>query len=192
MAALKVAKSELRKSLKRAIMGLNEVDRHQQSISLCQKLIATSAYQSSKRVSVFISMNDEVDTTPIIHDVLKTNRLLYVPWYDPNNVTMKMLRVTSLDDYNSLPMTKWGVKQPVGDDDREESHDLDLVVTPGLGFTMDGKRIGRGKGYYDNYLSKCRASGHTAITIAMAFSVQICDELPTGSHDMTLDHVIHL
>jgi len=38
MAALKVAKSELRKSLKRAIMGLSEVDRHQQSVSLCQKV----------------------------------------------------------------------------------------------------------------------------------------------------------
>ena len=27
---------------------------------------------------------------------------------------MKMLRITSLDDYNSLPMTTWGVKQPAG------------------------------------------------------------------------------
>jgi len=84
MAALKAAKSEVRKSLKRAIAGLSEVDRRQQSVSLCQKVIGsilthyilipaifqlmeTSAYQSSKRVSVFISMNDEVDTTSIIH-----------------------------------------------------------------------------------------------------------------------------
>ena len=44
MAALKVAKSELRKSLKRAIMGLNEVDRHQQSISLCQKVRGAILY----------------------------------------------------------------------------------------------------------------------------------------------------
>ena len=29
--------------------------------------MATSAYQSSKRVSVFLSMTDEVETMPIVH-----------------------------------------------------------------------------------------------------------------------------
>jgi len=38
MAALKAAKSELRKSLKKAIMSLSESERHQQSIALCQKV----------------------------------------------------------------------------------------------------------------------------------------------------------
>jgi len=29
--------------------------------------MATSAYQCSKRLSVYLSMTDEVDTTPILH-----------------------------------------------------------------------------------------------------------------------------
>ena len=68
---------------------------------------------------------------------------------------MKMLRITSLDDYNQLPLTSWNIKQPAsegitlmsvlidyimwatGDDGREDSltEGLDLIVMPGLGFT---------------------------------------------------------
>ena len=29
---------------------------------------------------------------------------------------------------------------------------LDLILCPGLGFTKEGSRIGRGKGYYDKYI----------------------------------------
>jgi len=35
---------------------------------------------------------------------------------------MKMLRITSLDDYNSLPMTTWGVKQPAGEGIPPKNH----------------------------------------------------------------------
>ena len=43
------------------------------------------------------------------------HRSLYVPWYDSNSSLMKMLRVTSLDDYDQLPMTTWNIKQPASE-----------------------------------------------------------------------------
>ena len=38
MSALKAAKNEVRRSLKKAILGLSEAERSRQSVALCQKV----------------------------------------------------------------------------------------------------------------------------------------------------------
>ena len=45
MAALKAAKTEVRRRLKKAIMSLGESERHRQSVELCQKVIGKSRDQ---------------------------------------------------------------------------------------------------------------------------------------------------
>ena len=62
---------------------------------------------------------------------------------------------------------------------------------PGLGFTASGDRIGRGKGYYDGYLQKCRNHRLSPLTIALAFNEQICDKIPVGDSDQKLDFVLY-
>lgn len=70
---------------------------------------------------------------------------------------------------------------------------LDLIIVPGLGFTSDGKRLGRGKGYYDKCLEeyKKKYPRNHLKTIGLAFSQQICDKIPTNRHDCLLDFVVH-
>lgn len=61
----------------------------------------------------------------------------------------------------------------------------DLLVVPGLAFTKNGKRLGRGKGHYDRYLSQ-----HNPHTVSVAFSWALLDDLPTEPHDVLIDKVI--
>ena len=62
---------------------------------------------------------------------------------------------------------------------------------PGLGFTKEGARLGRGKGYYDTYLTKCEAKyGRMPYTIALAYKEQICADIPMDAHDRFLDEVL--
>lgn len=62
---------------------------------------------------------------------------------------------------------------------------------PGLAFSRDGARLGRGKGYYDTYLEKClHEQGHIPPTIALAFYQQICSEVPMSQHDRKVDLVL--
>lgn len=67
---------------------------------------------------------------------------------------------------------------------------LDLIVMPGLGFSRQCDRLGRGKGYYDTYLQKCEDAGYKPFTVALAYNEQICDSIPTDTHDKQLDHVL--
>lgn len=61
----------------------------------------------------------------------------------------------------------------------------DVLVIPGLAFTKDGCRLGRGKGFYDRYLTN-----FTGLKIGVCFECQIYDQLPTNEHDQRLDWLI--
>jgi len=63
---------------------------------------------------------------------------------------------------------------------------LDLVVVPGVAFTRDGARLGRGRGYYDRYLSR---PGLRAFCVGVCFAHQLVDTLPVEPHDRTMDAV---
>ena len=69
---------------------------------------------------------------------------------------------------------------------------LDLIIVPGLGFTKEGHRLGRGKGYYDTYQKRCvDETGVKPVTIALAFKEQICEHIPTNDDDVNVDYVIY-
>lgn len=69
---------------------------------------------------------------------------------------------------------------------------LDFVVVPGLAFTVKGHRLGRGKGYYDVFLDKCRKIQSTPpITVALAFSQQVVPYVPSDKDDISVDHVLY-
>lgn len=56
---------------------------------------------------------------------------------------------------------------------------------PGVGFDLNGARLGRGKGYYDRYLE-----GHDGLKIGLAWSEQIVEKIPVESHDCHMDFII--
>ena len=63
---------------------------------------------------------------------------------------------------------------------------------PGLGFTPCGKRLGRGKGYYDTYLRKYRMKFNTLpFTIALSYYQQICHDIPMSELDIPISKVIY-
>ena len=62
---------------------------------------------------------------------------------------------------------------------------LDLVLVPGVAFDAQGRRLGRGKGFYDRLLAKVR--GHKC---GVAFDVQIVSGLPEEPHDVRVDSIL--
>lgn len=73
---------------------------------------------------------------------------------------------------------------------------VDLVIVPGLCFTTQGHRLGRGKGYYDQYLRKLSCfrkemNLKSAVTVGLAFNEQIVATIPVAEFDMTIDIVLY-
>ena len=64
---------------------------------------------------------------------------------------------------------------------------VDVVIVPGLAFTLRGDRLGQGGGWYDRFLAGLRPD---AVTIGVGFREQLVDHLPVEPHDIRLDHVV--
>merc|ERR1712212_256895 len=121
----------------------------EQSQNLVKKLLAVPAYEDAKSVCLYLSLPTEVDTEALVYDVLQKNKKCYVPRYYSGGRCMDMVLIKDAEDLASLPLTKWGIRQPGETDEREEAlavGGIDLLVVPGLAFTSVGARLGRGGG----------------------------------------------
>lgn len=80
-----------------------------------------------------------------------------------------------------------------------------MILLPGVAFTLDGKRLGHGMGYYDKFLHhyfdqnphRSRTStqpnestSERTTLIGLAFKEQIQDDVPVTDEDVILDGVI--
>lgn len=63
---------------------------------------------------------------------------------------------------------------------------IDVAVIPGMAFDRLGHRLGRGKGYYDRFLSRVPL----IYKIGVCFPWQVVDRVPTDQHDMPMDEVL--
>ncbi|KAM5291889.1 5-formyltetrahydrofolate cyclo-ligase-like [Ctenodactylus gundi] len=192
-AAVRSAKRRLRAELKERLRALSLEERQRQSRLLAQKVIAHSQYQNSQRISIFLSMQDEIDTEEIIKDIFQQGKACFIPRYQLQGSRMDMVRLMSTDEIASFPKTSWNISQPAEDDVREDALStggLDLIFMPGLGFDSHGHRLGRGGGYYDAYLRRCEQQHARPYTIALAFREQLCAQVPVGELDVPVDEVL--
>ncbi|XP_037080242.1 5-formyltetrahydrofolate cyclo-ligase-like [Pollicipes pollicipes] len=190
----KIAKGVLRQKVKEEIAKLSMEERIRQSQVVTKNLMALPQYQQSKRVSVYLNMQDEIQTGDILRDILQSGKQCFIPRYESGSSRMDMVRLHSLADFDSLPLTKWKIKQPPLAEAREEalaSGGLQLVLVPGLAFTRAGHRLGRGRGYYDRFLSRCRqAQSEPPCTVALAFRQQVLEHVPVEESDVPIDLVL--
>ncbi|MBN1892801.1 MAG: 5-formyltetrahydrofolate cyclo-ligase [Clostridiales bacterium] len=66
---------------------------------------------------------------------------------------------------------------------------IDVMLVPGMAFGRSGMRLGRGKGYYDRYLSRLE-SRKRPVTIGTGYDFQVMDTVPADASDMRMDHLV--
>ncbi|XP_072837682.2 5-formyltetrahydrofolate cyclo-ligase isoform X1 [Pogona vitticeps] len=195
MASVQAAKRALRAELKRRLRALGEDEKRRQSGRLARQVMQHARYQASQRIAVFLSLPDEIQTAEIIKDIFQQGKECFIPRYQPQSNHMDMVKLASYQEIASLPVTSWNIHQPAEEDVREEAlsaaEGLDLILMPGLGFDRTGNRLGRGKGYYDAYLSRClQHPKGKPYTIALAFKEQMCESVPVSENDIKVDEVL--
>ena len=121
---------------------------------------------------------DEVDIRPFIDQLVAEGKTVLLPKVTGDE-TMELRRYTSRAD---LQEGAFHIMEPIGEvfDDYEK---IDVALVPGMAFDAAGHRLGRGKGYYDRFLS---AHPHL-YKIGICFPFQRVAEVPSESHDVLMD-----
>jgi len=148
------------------------------SKKIAKNLFSLDAFNEKTKIMFFVSFGNEVHT----HDMIKKclgKKTVIVP-----KTFGDYLLPCKINSLKELRVFELGILEPV----KEEFFpvkEIDVVIVPGLAFTTRGERIGYGKGYYDKFLSVCKAT-----KIGLAFEEFIIDEIPTDKHDVTVDFVV--
>lgn len=107
-------------------------------------------------------------------------------WCFPK-ITSNAMSFLKIEDYNQL---QWvadplGFRYPASGADVGPQQ-LDVILVPGLGFSSYGERLGRGKGYYDQYLAKFKG-----LIIGVCFDCQWTEgHLPVDDWDIKMNYII--
>lgn len=178
---------EDKKSLRRRMLerraGIAPEERERASRAAAAHLTATPAFQDAKRVAVFLSFGDEIDTWGIVSAAWQRGKEVWAPKVDQKARVLRWGRVRSRDDL--VPGPYRGILEPA---QAVTADDVcpDLVIVPGLAFDRDGYRVGYGGGYYD----RCLAGWPGAARYGYAFAWQRVDRVPREPHDVPMDALV--
>lgn len=138
-------------------------------------------YHTAQTVFLYNSMPDEVNTHGLIASLHKQGRHVLLPRMK-NEEDLEL--VTYQGKLSMRLSEKYNIMEPEGEPFTEYDS-IDLAIIPGLAFTQDGERLGRGKGYYDRLLAKMP----TVYKLGLCFPFQILDSIPTDENDVLMDEV---
>lgn len=172
-------KKELRSHIKALKRQHTKVSLIEQSSLILNKLESHKDFIEAKTVMLYSSLPDEVQTIGFIEKWRHKKRIIL-----PTVVGDDIIPVELTDD-TDFAIGDFNILEP---QNKPYNGSYDLIIVPGVAFDKDGNRIGRGKGYYDRFLSK-----HMNIKrIGICFDFQLIEEVPTEENDIRMHEIISL
>ena len=162
-----------RSTIKQRRLQLTEEEVTKKSSECVSKVLEFPEFLEAKTVCVYISTNNEIDTSEIIEYCLKNGKKVAAPRVDGDTMDFYYF-----DKPEDLAQGAFNIWEPVGE--QRVTDERSLVIIPGIAFDLSCNRIGYGKGYYDKYLSD-----HPKMKrIALAYDFQIVAKIKQEVHDI--------
>ncbi|HXG46036.1 MAG TPA: 5-formyltetrahydrofolate cyclo-ligase [Methylomirabilota bacterium] len=176
-------KISLRRQLRAEMARHPAAERVALSARLCDLLRQQAQWQQARAVLFFVPRLDEPDVLPLLAEFLGRGGLAVLPAFSESSSTYELRAVgdTSAD----LVPGRHGIPQPGPWCASVAANRLDLVLVPGVGFDLAGRRLGRGQGVFDRLLADV-----SAWKCGVAFDWQVVAELPVEPHDVLLNSIL--
>jgi 5-formyltetrahydrofolate cyclo-ligase len=178
-------KGSLRTHYLKLLKEQNKEERSRKSRLIAEQFWKLPAVQKARGILFYASMPGEVDTLAMIEKAIFSGKRVSLPIVEQIQRKLIPTLISSMEDVHE---STYGIAQPHFDPDKALAlKDLEVVIVPGLAFDKQNHRLGRGKGYYDRFLSTLPK---TVTTVGLAFDFQLTESLPTEAHDMRLQQII--
>ncbi len=171
-------KKKIRQLIRQRKAEIPAEERQRLSETLCQKVLSTLHWQQAETILLYHALPDEVDTSLLLEEALKTGKTVLLPVVNGENLDLRL--------YTGETATgSFAIEEPIGPL-FTAFEKIDLAIIPGMAFDGKGNRLGRGKGYYDRLLP----SLSMAYKLGICFPFQLVESIPAEVHDIKMDAVI--
>jgi 5-formyltetrahydrofolate cyclo-ligase len=170
-------KSRWRDTMRGRLKIISPSERHWRSLRICEQL--PPLFSGKRVLALFAPTLTEPDLDLLWDLGLWASHLVSYPRCEGSTLSFRPVSALS-----ELVPGRFGIRESVAGPALAE---LDLIVVPGLAFTAEGSRLGRGVGFYDRFLSTIPP---TTVKIGVCFEFQKVSEVPQESHDVKMDAVV--
>ncbi|PYI93527.1 MAG: hypothetical protein DMF03_00655 [Verrucomicrobia bacterium] len=152
------SKETVRAQMRERLRALTPDDRALRSRVICERVAELPVWKSARVAMLFEPINSEPHITTLVEELRRRGSEIIVI-------------LPTAREHDDIPIVS-----PV-----------DLVLVPGLAFTRDGGRLGRGGGFFDRFLARRTPR---AAKIGVCFNFQIVSSLLLEAHDIKVGVVV--
>lgn len=177
------AKQQLRRQIREKLKTIPASDKQSLSRQAAELLSLQSRWQQAKSILFHAPIPGELDLWGLVSEALNSGRTVALPRFVAEDNLYIVCEIDNLD--GDLQPGQFGIREPSEDCRQISLNRLDLILVPGVAFDLQGRRLGRGKGYYDQLLAEVRGP-----ICGVAFDEQIVTEVPLEPHDVVVDCIL--
>lgn len=178
----KARKRELRSELIAARARLSQEERFARSQQVAERADALPLLAQAHVVALYAALGTEVDAGVLFRRL----QARHVRCVFPRTVAGERKLVFCACEPWELVRGPLGAAEPPPGAREVALGEIDAFVIPGIGFSEDGLRLGRGGGYYDVTLKQAPR----AARVGVGYDLQVLPVLPRDPHDVPLDAVV--
>ncbi|WP_179194782.1 5-formyltetrahydrofolate cyclo-ligase [Bacillus sp. EAC] len=176
-------KKHIRTSMIKNIKELSKLDRDKRSKQIIDQLMEIDVWKNADIVATTMPMEHEINTNYLIQSCWMQNKTVVVPKCNHKTREMQFFKIKSFSD---LQVGYFGIQEPIEDScEKISKENIDLIVVPGVAYTIKGDRLGYGGGFYDRYLEN-----YNGDLVSLAYEIQIIETIPTEKHDCSIPIII--
>jgi 5-formyltetrahydrofolate cyclo-ligase len=176
-------KTEWRRRFRAGLKELSREQREEDSARARDLLRRQTAWQQAGAVLFYAPTTVELDLWPMLDEALQSGKAVALPGFVAELGTYQAFAIS--DAGRDCAPGKFGIAEPGAHCPPMPLKRLDLALAPGLGFDVSGRRLGRGRGFYDRLLAEM-AGGKCGV----AFDQQVVGQIPAARHDVNMNFIL--
>jgi len=179
------AKKAIRVAIRERLREMEPAERRDAASRGCTRLLELPEVQSARTVLFYMPTRTEISPLEAAEACRAEGIEIVLPRVRPGSDEIELVTADSLDpaglvaDATGMLAPASGRVLRVGE--------LDAAIVPGIAFDRDGRRLGRGGGFYDRLLVRL---GERCPAIGFAFAAQLVERVPEEAHDLRVGAVV--
>jgi len=190
MSSVQTQKLVLRNKIRERVRAMDTPSVEAASRDACSRLTRQPRWQAARTVLGYAPIPGELDVWPLLIAGLNAGKRLSLPRFVGPSIgkadaPASYVPCEIVSPEKDLCPGQFGIREPAQWCPQFELNRLDFTLVPGVAFDLQGRRLGRGKGFYDRMLAAVRGT-----ICGVAFDEQIVEEVPIEPHDTRVNCIL--